>query len=56
MTNMARKKTKNSKVVEVAEEAIEIYYTQNVTVNDNHGTIIFKQFGKPTPPPPGPPH
>lgn len=29
----------------------ELYYNQKVTINDNHGTIIFKQTGSPTPPP-----
>jgi hypothetical protein len=38
-------------VEDVKEGQTEIYYAQNVTVNDNHGTIIFKQTGSATPPP-----
>lgn len=33
----------------------ELYYNQNVTINDNNGTIIFRQVGHPTTPPPKPP-
>lgn len=52
---MAKKKT-TTKAVSVQEgEIAELYYNQYVTIQDNHGTIIFKQTGKPTPPVP-PPH
>jgi hypothetical protein len=53
-----KKKTEGSKVVKAAEDETvesELYYNQAVTINDNHGTIIFKQTGQANNPPPKPP-
>lgn len=53
-----KKKTEGSKVIKAAEDETvesELYYNQSVVINDNHGTIIFKQTGQPNNPPPKPP-
>lgn len=40
---------------EPEETESELYYNQDVVINDNHGTIIFKQSGQVNNPPPKPP-
>jgi len=54
------KDKKEKKEIEItAEEGqtveSELYYNQYITINDNHGKIIFKQTGKPVNPPNPPP-
>ena len=47
-------KPKNEKEVVEENQTVEIYYEQNITI-ENHGTVIIKQSGQPTNPPTKPP-